>query len=353
MTLRIPQSTSFELAFKAFLTTTGAEATGQTIAITISKKGATSFSVMNIGATNATEIANGWYFVTLDTTDTGTLGRLAVRGTSANINDVGVLLEVVSATTGGATNLDAAISTRMATYTQPTGFLSATFPSGTIANTTNITAGTITNVGTLTTYTGNTPQTGDAFARIGAGGAGLTALGDTRIANLDATVSSRSTFAGGAVASVTARVTANTDQLAGQTVTAAAGVTFPSSVASPTNITAGTITNVGTVTTVATVTNLTNAPTNGDLTAAMKASVTAAVPAAAQNATELLDQAAGVEANLTVRQQLRLAAAALYGKAAGLSTTTVTFRDTNDTVDRITATVDASGDRTAVTLNST
>jgi len=69
----------------------------------------------------------------------------------------------------------------------------------------------------------------------------------------------------GSVGSVTARVTANTDQLAGQTVTAAAGVTFPSSVASPTNITAGTIT---------TVTNLTNAPTNGDLTAAMKTSVT-------------------------------------------------------------------------------
>lgn len=69
----------------------------------------------------------------------------------------------------------------------------------------------------------------------------------------------------GSVGSVTARVTANTDQLAGQTVTAAAGVTFPTSVASPTNITAGTI---------STVTNLTNAPTNGDLTAAMKASVT-------------------------------------------------------------------------------
>ena len=35
-------------------------------------------------------------------------------------------------------------------------------------------------------------------------------------------------------------------QLAGQAITAAAGVTFPSSVASPTNITAGTITTVGT-----------------------------------------------------------------------------------------------------------
>ena len=34
-------------------------------------------------------------------------------------------------------------------------------------------------------------QTGDSFARLGAAGAGLTALGDTRIANLDATITSR------------------------------------------------------------------------------------------------------------------------------------------------------------------
>lgn len=49
----------------------------------------------------------------------------------------------------------------------------------------------VTLTDTLTTYTGNTVQTGDSFARLGAAGAGLTALGDTRIANLDATVSSR------------------------------------------------------------------------------------------------------------------------------------------------------------------
>lgn len=48
-----------------------------------------------------------------------------------------------------------------------------------------------TTIGTLTTYTGNTPQTGDAYARIGAAGAGLTAIGDTRMANLDAAVTSR------------------------------------------------------------------------------------------------------------------------------------------------------------------
>lgn len=62
---------------------------------------------------------------------------------------------------------------------------------------------------------------------------------------------------------------ANAVQFAGQTITAAAGVTLPSSVASPTNITAGTIT---------TVTNLTNAPTAGDFTATMKTSLSAATP---------------------------------------------------------------------------
>jgi hypothetical protein len=46
--------------------------------------------------------------------------------------------------------LDAAVSSRMATYTQPTGFLAATFPSGTVANTTNITAGTVTTATNVT-----------------------------------------------------------------------------------------------------------------------------------------------------------------------------------------------------------
>lgn len=70
-------------------------------------------------------------------------------------------------------------------------------------------------------------------------------------------------------------VKANATQFAGQTISAAAGVTMPSSVASPTNITAGTIT---------TVTNLTNAATAGDLTATMKASVTTAATAATPTA---------------------------------------------------------------------
>ena len=47
-------------------------------------------------------------------------------------------------------------------------------------------------------------------------------------------------LSGTTIKAVTDRVSANTDQLAGQTVTAAAGVTFPASVASPTNITQAT-----------------------------------------------------------------------------------------------------------------
>lgn len=58
-----------------------------------------------------------------------------------------------------ATNLDATVTSRMATYTQPTGFLAATFPA-TIASTTNITGGTITTVTNLT----NAPTSGDLTA---------------------------------------------------------------------------------------------------------------------------------------------------------------------------------------------
>jgi hypothetical protein len=65
----------------------------------------------------------------------------------------------------------------------------------------------------------------------------------------------------------------NTTQIGGQTASASGTVTFPNAtLASTTNITAGTIT---------TVTNLTNAPTAGDFTATMKTSIGTAVAASA------------------------------------------------------------------------
>jgi hypothetical protein len=91
----------------------------------------------------------------------------------------------------------------------------------------NITGNLVGTVSTLTTYTGNTPQTGDSFARIGAAGAGLT--------------------------------------------------------------------NIGTI---ATCTNLTNAPTNGDLTAVMKASVTTAATAATPTAAAVTGAVGSVTGNV-------------------------------------------------------
>lgn len=66
----------------------------------------------------------------------------------------------------------------------------------------------------------------------------------------------------------------------------------------------------------------------------------------------LLDRAAAAE-SFTVRQLLRGFASALLAKASGLAGTTAHYRDIADTKDRILATVDQDGNRTAVTLDLT
>lgn len=63
--------------------------------------------------------------------------------------------------------------------------------------------------------------------------------------------------------------------------------------------------------------------------------------------------ASNVEGTVTLTESMRLQNAALLGKASGLGTTTAVYRDLADTKDRITATVDADGNRTAVTLDDT
>ena len=59
------------------------------------------------------------------------------------------------------------------------------------------------------------------------------------------------------------------------------------------------------------------------------------------------------EGTTTFRQYLRLAASALYNKLSGAATSTVRIRDEADGKDRIVATVDTDGNRTAVTLDKT
>jgi len=60
-----------------------------------------------------------------------------------------------------------------------------------------------------------------------------------------------------------------------------------------------------------------------------------------------------VEGSNTFREYLRAFMAALANKAAGGGTATITFRDRADTKNRITATVDANGNRTATVLDLT
>ncbi len=276
--------------------------------------------------------------------------------------------------------LDAAVSSRMATYTQPTGFLAATFP-GTVASTTNITAATGVDVtklagvtqsltdlkdfadtgydpsthkvqgvlltDTLTTYTGNTPQTGDAYAKvndvtiglaaikgyvddIGVAGAGLTALGDTRIANLDATVSSR--------ASATNLATAQTsiDDI-------------------PTNAELATSQAAADDATLAAISSL---QTHGDSTWATATGFAVPGDAMALTSGERTTLAgvvlaSTIETGYTLLQSLRIILSAAAGKASGFTTgaSTPVYRDVNDAKNRITATCDAVGNRTAVTLD--
>ena len=60
-----------------------------------------------------------------------------------------------------------------------------------------------------------------------------------------------------------------------------------------------------------------------------------------------------VEGSTTMLQAMRGYASVLLGKASGLDTTTAVYRDLDDTKARITAQVDASGNRTVVTRDLT
>lgn len=63
--------------------------------------------------------------------------------------------------------------------------------------------------------------------------------------------------------------------------------------------------------------------------------------------------AAVIESGYTLQEVMRLYNSVLLSKVSGAGTGTEVFRDINDTKDRVTATIDASGNRTAITLDDT
>jgi len=182
------------------------------------------------GAT-VTHDANGYYTVALTTSNTDTTGRLTLSvgntAMSMSTHRYSVLLAsvydalitnatnstgglptatgAISAMSGAISTLtasgvrtelttelgriDATVSSRMATYTQPTGFLAATFPT-TVASPTNITSA-----------------------------SGVTLAAGTGLGNQTANIT-------GSITSVTNRVTANTDQWNGVGVTGMPMPTF-------------------------------------------------------------------------------------------------------------------------------
>jgi len=58
-----------------------------------------------------------------------------------------------------------------------------------------------------------------------------------------------------------------------------------------------------------------------------------------------------IEPGVSLLKAQRFILAAVSGKSSGAGTETLRFRDSTDTVDRITATVDGQGNRTNVVLN--
>ena len=224
----------------------------------------------------------------LDNLDAAITTRLAPSGTLATVTNLTTLptvptdwLTAAGVSAGAVTKVQSGLATPT-NITAATGVVlaSVTHTGATIPTTTNVTntvsanltqilgtlltetvAGYLTagfkkffNIATPVATVASVDQTGDSFGRIGAAGAGLTNLGDTRIANLDTTVSSRSTYSGGDTAGTTtlmSRVTGVVPLASDYTPTRATKLD---------NLDAAVTTRLAPSGTLATVTTLTNLP---------------------------------------------------------------------------------------------
>jgi hypothetical protein len=149
MQTNVPQSTSFTWVFKLYLNDHVTPATLKTVAVTISKNTG-AFGNPSGGATNATEIANGWYFVTFSTTDTGTLGPLIILGTCTGCDNADQAYQVIKATNAGLTAIpDTAVTTNASLITSGTGTDQLSVSAGKVllqATQTGVTIPTVTTV---------------------------------------------------------------------------------------------------------------------------------------------------------------------------------------------------------------
>lgn len=191
------QSTAATLIVGPILDSTGAEYAAAVIGdLSLSKNGGTLTALA--AAATLTHIANGQYTLVLTTGNSDTLGRAQITCNKSTYQMPEVRLMVVPANVFDSMILGSdflqsdAVQFASQTITASSG---VTLPSS-IASPTNITAATgivlsgVTHTGavipTVSTLTGHTAQTGDSFARIGANGAGLTAVDDATLAAIAA-----------------------------------------------------------------------------------------------------------------------------------------------------------------------
>jgi hypothetical protein len=183
-------------------------------------------------ATAPTYDAFGFYRVVLDATDTGTLGNLIVQyGDATTCLPVWKEYMVVPANVWdsmfGADLLQVDV-TQIGGGTQSATDLKDFADDGYDPATNKVQG--VVLVDTITTYTGNTVQTGDAFARIGLNGAGLTNidLPDQTMnitGNITGNLSGSVGSVTGAVGSVTGAVGSVTGNVGGSVVGSVASVT--------------------------------------------------------------------------------------------------------------------------------
>lgn len=209
------------------------------------------------------------------------------------------------------------------------------------------------NVALPNLTTGGIDQTGDNHALIGAAGAGLTALGDARIANLDAAVSTRTKPADTQAAVTTVTNLTNAPTAGDLTATMKTSVTTAATAATPTvaGVTANVNTNANATETAikAKTDNLPASPaavgSQMDLVNVPNATALAAA------ADAQLDRANAIETGITERQAMRIFLAVLAGQATDVAGT-ATFKRQDGTTTALTVVHDSSGDRTTVTIGT-
>lgn len=272
--------------------------TGLTPTVTISKNGA-AFGAVS-GAVS--EISSGWYKVAGNATDSNTLGSLALHATGTGADPCDMLFEVVKFDlANGRTGMDFSNFTSLAA--------GGMAPLG------------IVDSGTLQSATGT-----GAVIRSAASFADNLLNGATII------------LTGGTGAGQARTITGNTQS--SDAIVVDTWTTTPD--------------NTSTYIIVGTPPGSTVSPLPVNVTAMASDVITSSVldtTAVAEIVAAVFARAfSAAYGSLTFEQIMKIVIAALAAKISGAGTTTVTIRNINDSADVIVATVDADGNRSAVTL---